>query len=152
MKSPDERGPLAAWAYDARVRLNLSPEAVVKELGRYNAATIRKAETADRHMSRPLWRALTDLYPRIAHGRGITIPIPPGHTGMSGRDNPSTPDVSALVIAIGAQTDAINRLIDRLDSLASDAIRDGVMDALREAGLDPGDGASPDELPPGSQR
>lgn len=84
MKSPDERGPLAAWAYEARVKLNLSPEATVRELGRYNPATIRKAETLDRHMSRPLWRALTALYPRIAHEKGISIPIPPGHLAGTG--------------------------------------------------------------------
>lgn len=84
MKSPEERGPLAAWAYEARVKLNLSPESVVQELGRYNPATIRKAETLDRHMSRPLWRALTALYPHIAHEKGIAIPIPPGHMAGAG--------------------------------------------------------------------
>lgn len=66
-------------------------------------------------------------------------------------DNPSA-GVEAnapadLILALTAQTTAINRLIDRLDSLASAAIRDGVMDALREAGLGPTDGESPPAPP-----
>jgi transcriptional regulator with XRE-family HTH domain len=52
-----------------------------------------------------------------------------------------------LVSALGDQTAAINRLVDRLDSLASGAIRDGVADALREAQRDPGGGGSRDERP-----
>lgn len=56
---------------------------------------------------------------------------------------------SALIAALGAQTTAINRLIERLDLLASSAIRDGVLDALREAGLDPDAGASPSSPPDG---
>ncbi len=38
-----------------------------------------------------------------------------------------------LVKAIRDQTEAINRLIERFDSLASQAIRDGVADAMKEA-------------------
>lgn len=38
-----------------------------------------------------------------------------------------------LVAAIRDQTAAINRLVDRLEGLASGAIREGVLDALREA-------------------
>lgn len=47
-----------------------------------------------------------------------------------------------LIAALAAQTTAINRLVDKLDLLASSAIRAGVMDALREAGLDLGGATS----------
>lgn len=53
-----------------------------------------------------------------------------------------TSERDELIAALASQTEAINRLVDKLDSLASDAIRSGVMDALREAGLAQGGGAS----------
>lgn len=103
MKSPEERGLRAAWAYEARVALNMSPEQVVQTLGRYNPATIRKAETNDRHIGRPLWRALTGLYPRLAHEKGVTIPIPPG--GSAPGEGPA-PDLAAAITALVAELQA----------------------------------------------
>lgn len=58
-------------------------------------------------------------------------------------------DLDALVQAIANQTEAINRLVDRLGSLASEAIRQGVSDALREAAEAQASGASLLGLPPG---
>jgi hypothetical protein len=59
------------------------------------------------------------------------------------------PDQAALIKALAAQTEAINRLVDRLESLASTAIRAGVADELRAAGLALATGASPVVPPPG---
>lgn len=47
-----------------------------------------------------------------------------------------------LIDALAAQTAAINRLVDKLDSLVQGSIRAGVMDALRAAGVDLGSAAS----------
>ncbi len=57
---------------------------------------------------------------------------------------PETPltERDELVKALREQTAAINQLVTKLDSLASTAIRAGVMDALREAGVSLGGGAS----------
>lgn len=60
-------------------------------------------------------------------------------------------DMTALVAALDRQTEAISRLVSRLDVLASSAIREGVAEALREAEGFPGGGASQGE-PPLSRR
>jgi hypothetical protein len=130
----------------------VSPEQVVARLGRYDAATIRKAEADGRkNMSRPLWRALVKLYPEWAREKGVTLdPIPlfPDAPGAT-----ETPDqvAAALLIqaaALDRHTDAITALALRLESLAGDAIREGVADALREAGLDQDDEGLPHEQLP----
>ena len=54
-----------------------------------------------------------------------------------------------LIAALMAQTAAINALVARLDSLASEAIREGVLDALGEAGVTRDVAGSPGELPVG---
>lgn len=56
---------------------------------------------------------------------------------------PATSDGAGLAVlaaAIETQAAAISRLVDRFEALASDAIRDGIADALREAGISPADG------------
>lgn len=58
-------------------------------------------------------------------------------------------DQASLIAALAAQTAAINRLVDRLESLAPIAIRQGVAAELRAAGLIPASGESPDLPPPG---
>lgn len=98
VKTPEERGAVATWAYDARRALDLSPEAVVHRLGAYNAATIRKAESDSKNMSRPLWRALVKLYGEVAQEKGTAVRPAP----MVGMD--PTPaasgDIASLVAAI----------------------------------------------------
>lgn len=126
MLTPEERGPQAAWAYASRDLLGISPEQVVELLGRYNPATIRKAETNDRHMSRPIWRALTALYPRLAHERGIAIPIPPlVATGTRG----GTSDQTALIAAISTLVEEL-----RLSRLEQAAWNQGVQETLAQLG------------------
>jgi len=73
--------------------------------------------------------------------------------GKSPDDLPISPDPNEesldLIKALSAQTEAINRLVDRLESLASQAIRDGVADELRAVGLAPASVGSPVVPPPG---
>lgn len=55
---------------------------------------------------------------------------------------PAPSDMAALVAALERQTEAINQLVGQLDLLASQAIREGVADALREAAEARGVGGS----------
>lgn len=118
MKSPEDRGPRAAWAYETRVSLDISPEAVVLRLpvprsgNPYDPATLRKAESHSRHMSGPLWRALTALYPVIAREKGTAITPPP----VEPRPVGATLDQSDLSDAIRDQTKAIRDLIEAMKS------------------------------------
>lgn len=156
MKTDEERGPSGAWAYHARDDLDLSPESVVHDLGKYNAATIRKAESDSRkNMSRPLWRALVPYYQKAARAKGLTLPEPPGFGVESG----STPtDQQALVEAIDRQTAAIRDLITEIakmwlrQDIRSQRRADEVMDkvaaiAVRVGVTPPEPGDSPAETP-----
>lgn len=133
--TPEERGPRPAWAYDARLRLGLTDVAVSEAIpgsrpGKpYDPATIRKAETGEEHMSRPLWKRLTHYYTTVARERRIALDPIPLHDEVA----PPTTDMAALVAALDRQTKAINGLVARLESLASGAIREGVEEAIREA-------------------
>jgi hypothetical protein len=98
VKTPEERGPLGAWAYDSRDRLDISPEQVVELLGKYDTSTIRKAEGNSEAMSRPLWRALTQLYARLASERSVTLDAMP----TFGEAEQATGDQAALAAAINA--------------------------------------------------
>ena|SRR3990167_2668724 len=78
MLSDEERGPLAAWAYNARDRLDLSLEQVIERLPtRYNPATLRKAEARSEKMSRKLYRELRDLYAVEARHRNVILDSAP---------------------------------------------------------------------------
>lgn len=140
MKTDQERGTFAAWLRreriartwkeaEARRRLELAAAPGV------SFSTYRDIEAGNRKPTAEQRLAIVTVF-----GEPPTVSAGPEANGSAD-----------LILALGAQTDAINRLIDRLDSLASAAIRDGVRDALREAGLGPDGGASRDEPPPGSQ-
>jgi hypothetical protein len=117
VKTPEERGELGAWAYETRVRLDLSVEAVAAGLPRpLNPATIRKAEGDSRNMSRPLWRALTTFYKEAARRKGVQIAQPPTFAGL-----PTATDQSDLARAIQSQADAINALVDVLRPIVEEA-------------------------------
>lgn len=99
VKTPEERGPEGEWAYEARAHgLGVSPEQVVERLGRYDAATIRKAEANGRkNMSRPLWRALTRLYSEWAIEKHVVLdPIPMFTETVQPSD-----DVARLTVLVG---------------------------------------------------
>jgi hypothetical protein len=121
VKTPDERGPLGAWAYETRVRLELSVEAVAAAIPQpVNPATIRKAEGESRNMSRPLWRQLTAHYARIAREQGVTISQPPTYG-----DVPAPADQAALIAQISALVEEL-----RLTRLEQTEWNRGVTEAL----------------------
>jgi hypothetical protein len=106
--TPEERGPRAAWAYDARDRLNLSDAQVAESIPgprkgeKYDPATIRKAETGEQHMSRPLWRKLTAFYIDAARTAKVALdPVP------TTSDETPTGDMGALIQALTAHTNAL---------------------------------------------
>ena len=94
---------------------------------------------------RPPRRATAEL---VARELGVTYAdlISAREGSMAGTVGDSTQAVPAVLIrALEDQTAALNRLVDWLARLAPQAIAAGVADALREAGLNPDDGESPDE-------
>lgn len=143
MKSPEERGPLGAWAYETRVILDLSPEAVVRRLpvpssGRpYDPATLRKAEADSRHMSGPLWRALTALYPMIARERGVSIAPHPVDRRERAAPDPAT-DLAAAIRDLTAELAVIRRereawaqgVVRLLSSAIGGQVPEELLDAL----------------------
>lgn len=122
VKTPEERGPLGAWAYDSRDRLDISPEQVVELLGKYDTSTIRKAEGNSEAMSRPLWRALTQLYARLASERSVTLDAMP----TFGEVDQATGDQSDLITALNRQSLAIESLVTLLIPLLGDKATDVV--------------------------
>lgn len=138
MKTSAERGPIGAWAYDARADADLSVEEVVDRLARIGhpvtAATVRGIEGGSKKPGRGLIRALAKVYGKM----------PPAEADLI----PEIGELAVLADAIEHQAVAIEALIRRFEELADRAIRDGIEDALREAVEGQGAGASPDEPPP----
>lgn len=99
MKTPEQRGPVGAWAYDARIDAELSPELVSERLAiagvEVTPATIRGIESGNKKPSRQLLKALSALY-------GSHPPV---------RDAGEPHD---LVAAISVQAAALQALADEL--------------------------------------
>ena len=95
MKSPAERGPVGAWAYEARTDADLSVEEVVARLERtgngVSSATIRGIEGGSKKPSRRLLRALANVY-------GLPAPGDVAEPGTTG----ATPEVPGLADLIGS--------------------------------------------------
>lgn len=123
VKTPEERGPIAWWAYRTGRQLSLSVEQIAHALDK-NAGTIRKAESDSRNMSRPLLRELWAFYQRIAREKGIAIDPPPDPSVANERDS----DVAA---AIDRQTVAIQRQADFAEKQLS--VLEEIRDRLRPA-------------------
>ena len=102
MKTPEERGPIGAWAYTARVDAGMSVEEVAEQLrGRgvaVHPASLRGVEGGSKKPGRALLSALAELY-------GVH---PPRVNGQA------VDDMSALVSALERQTAAIERLLSAL--------------------------------------
>lgn len=114
VKTPEERGPLGAWAYDSRDRLGLSVEQVAVALPRpVNPATIRKAEADSKDMSKPLWRALTTFYREVAKERNVALDALPAVAP----EPPVQTTTADLMRVISSQAAAIDRLVERIDLL-----------------------------------
>ena len=66
MKTPEERGPVGAWAYTARTDADVSVEQVVSRLElrgiSVSAATLRGIEGGSKKPGRMLLRALSEVY------------------------------------------------------------------------------------------
>jgi len=144
MYRPSKRPPRGAWARHLqaeRERRDLSAVAAF-ELVYERIGWSPKSRTA---------------YVSIDQGdrqpKGIEVTVLGEEFGWPSAEDadPEVTDQAALIKALTAQTEAINRLVDRLESLASQAIRDGVADELRAVGLAPASGGSPVATPPGPQ-
>ena len=102
VKTLEERGPIGAWAYTARVDAGLSAEEVAARLRdrgvQVHHATVRGIESGHKKPGRPLLSALAELY-------GVH---PPRVNGQA------VDDMTALVGAIERQTAAIERLLSAL--------------------------------------
>lgn len=103
MKSPEQRGPVGAWAYEERDRRDWSVERTVEELARQGVSIstsyLRSIESNSKPASGRVLRALKKLYESA----------PP----EAGQPN-GGPDIGELVTAIREQTAAIDRLVTSL--------------------------------------
>lgn len=119
VKTPEQRGPRSTWAYESRDALGLSDLQVVHLLGKYDAATLRKAESDPRAMSRPLWRALTDLYGRLSAERNIALRPIPAEGAEAGEESALVATLTRVAEALEASvreqramTQALARVLD----------------------------------------
>lgn len=135
VKTPEQRGPVGAWAYDARDAAALSPEQVMERLAlagiEVRASTIRGIEAGSKKPGRSLLKALAGVY-----GSRPPAPQPEAEEGD-------------LAAAIRDQAEAIGRLADRLDAfLSPEWLASRVAEALRVAGVatGPAGSASPSDV------
>ena len=139
MKTPEQRGPLGQWLRDQRLkRKYMTAAAAHAALSRarifINLSDYRSLESGSmRRAPEGFLEAVTAFY-------GAN---PPDATDSQG--------MAELIAALTRQTDAMEALTKRLEFLASQAIRDGVIDALRQAGLFPNAAASQSAPPPSPQ-
>lgn len=112
VKTPAERGPFGAWAAETRDRLDLAAETVAEAIS-YDDSTLRKVEGGSAPASRRMRRELPAYYRRIAAEKGVTIDPPPTE------EPPASPtgDLTALLVKLDRQTDAINRLAAALEGM-----------------------------------
>jgi transcriptional regulator with XRE-family HTH domain len=103
VKTPEQRGPIGAWAYEARDAAGISPEQVVERLGlagiEVRPSTIRGIESGNKQPGRQLLRALAGVYGSK----------PPATTG----DPEPSADLFSAITALVAALDA-----DREERLA----------------------------------
>jgi len=72
VKSPAERGPIGAWAYESRTEADLSVPAVIEQLARRGVrvteATLRGIEGGSKKPGRRLLRELASIYGSVPPG------------------------------------------------------------------------------------
>ena len=134
VKTPEQRGPIGAWAYEARIATGLSPEQVAERLAiagiEVRPSTIRGIEAGSKNPGRALLKALAGVYG--------SRPAPQ-----------SEAEEGDLAAAIRDQAEAIGRLADRLDAfLSTEWLAARVAEALRVAGVatGPAGSASPSDV------
>ena len=103
MKTPEERGPVGAWAYTARQDAELSVEEVTDRLGMrgvsVSPATLRGIEGGSKRPGRVLLSALSEIY-------GVH---PPSLNGTK-----TAGEYAEIVAAIDRQTEAMVQLLQAL--------------------------------------
>lgn len=138
MKSPAERGPVGAWAYEARTDADLSVEEVVARLERtgngVSAATIRGVEGGSKKPSRRLLRALGKVY---------GLPVPGDVESPGGNGDTQAAGLSDLIASLSALVDELRAarqeradLLERIEALET-AARLGDPPAVGVAGMRP---------------
>jgi hypothetical protein len=133
-RTPAQRGRIGNWLVESRLSRGWD--------------TQEKARSEIERLTG--WRIPQSVYAEWESGRRV-----PSDANLArltefygGGESPVMPDQQqALIAALRAQTEAINALVARLDSLAGEAVREGVADALREAGVARVVGGSPDVRP-----
>jgi transcriptional regulator with XRE-family HTH domain len=145
-RTPAQRGPFGRWLKQVREDRYDTQAQAIAELRRLAGVAISPSEFAQWESGS---RVPRDDNPKVARlyeffGSRPTEALEPTQSGDQ--------VAAALLIqaaALDRHTEAITALVSRLESLASDAIREGIADALREAGLGQGGEALPPEQPPG---
>ena len=135
MKSPAERGPVGAWAYEARTDADLSVEEVVARLERtgngVSAATIRGVEGGSKKPSRRLLRALAKVY-------GLPAPGDMATTGDGG--DTAVPGLADLIGSISALVEEIRATRRERADLEERVLALELAARLRGSSPDGGDG------------
>lgn len=123
VKTPEERGAIGAWAYEARDRLGLSVEQVIERLPtRYHPATLRKVEGGSAKAGRRMLRELADLYVSVGREARVAVLAPPGQK----ETDPSTKGEAGLIAA------AIERAIDRQTVAIVEAVKEQAQATFRQ--------------------
>jgi transcriptional regulator with XRE-family HTH domain len=123
VKTPAERGPIGAWAYEARADADLSVEQVAERLTRagqpVTASTLRGIEGGSKKPSGRLLRAMAKVYDKPVPGEEV---------------NPAA-DLCALVARLDTQSAVILELIQelRLARVERDKAQEMMMRALGAA-------------------
>jgi hypothetical protein len=145
VKTPEQRGAFGAWLVEQRQRLSLErghkvlQQHVVDELAEagypMDPAYYRAIEGGSKRPGRDTREALERFF-------GRTSPLGQAESGAQ--------DLGRLVRAIEAQTDAINRLLARLEQGLPEPVPDDLLEAAGElnehlSGIQP----PPPEAPPG---
>lgn len=139
---PDEERGLGLWFLRQREKRGYkSARELLEAVRAKTGAKIHLSEysTLEGHgridTKRPKWIA-----DQIAAFYGEQLPSTPTPAGQG---------MAELVKALTRQTEVMERLVEKLDTLASQAVRDGVADALREVALLQAAAASQSGQPPG---
>jgi hypothetical protein len=145
MYRPSKRPPKGAWSR------HLQEQRRVRDLSAVEAFELVFERIGWSRKSRTAYVAIDsgDRQPK-----GIEVTVLGAEFGWpSAADAEPEPvgETDALVAALREQTAAIDRLVSRLDAMAMPAIRAGVADALREAGLGRAIEASQGAQPSGHQ-
>jgi hypothetical protein len=145
MYRPSKRPPKGAWSR------HLQEQRRVRDLSAVEAFELVFERIGWSRKSRTAYVAI-DSGDRQPKGNEVTVlGAEFGWPSAADAEPEAVGETDALVAALREQTAAIDRLVSRLDAMAMPAIRAGVADALREAGLGRAAEASQGAQPSGHQ-